>query len=347
MKKLQETEYMYGSARVRALENHIVGRERMNTLIEARSVNEVLTRLAEYGLTVKAEETAPGQKRSAQGTAQSAMQEQMLLDVLKEAYAEVEHSAPEPAVFAPFRYPYDCNNIKAAVKCRIRGIPADVMLFDFGTVPASDVERVLEEKHYDVYPPAMAAAIPAAEEAYAKSRDPQQIDAILDAACYADMLAVFTEAGNPVLIDWLRAKIDLTNLMICLRIIRMRRGTIGRMFLQNSLLPGGTWGKEFFLAAYDGGEDALWASLPKTRYAHLGEAAARSDKSLSAVERIADDEWMALVRQGAKVPFGAPVLGGYLIGCEVSVKNIRIILAAKEAGLDKAVIRGRVRESYV
>ena len=45
--------------------------------------------------------------------------------------------------------------------------------------------------------------------------------------------------------------------------------------------------------------------------------------------------------------FGAAVVGGYLVGCETSVKNIRIILAAKDAGLAPDVIRERIRVSYV
>lgn len=333
MKKLQETEYMYGSARIRAMENRMVGRERVNTLIEARSRDEVLARLAEYGLS---------DKTDGEGSTEA-----MLLTLLREAYADVEDAAPEAAVFTPFRYPYDCNNVKAAIKCRIREIDPGDMLFDFGSVPASAVMTALDEKKYGVFPPRMAAAIPAACEAYAKSRDPQQIDAILDAACYADMLAAFTDAGNPTLVDWLRAKIDLTNTMICLRIIRMARGEVGRMFLSDSLLPGGTLPESLFLTAYDGDEEALWASLARTRYEKPVERIALTDGSLSAIERCVDDAWMELVRAGARVPFGAPVLGGYLIGTETAVKNIRIILASKEAGLDKAVIRERVRESYV
>ena len=46
MKRLKETEYMYAAARVRALENRLVGRERIDALIEARSADEVLSRLS-------------------------------------------------------------------------------------------------------------------------------------------------------------------------------------------------------------------------------------------------------------------------------------------------------------
>ena len=53
------------------------------------------------------------------------------------------------------------------------------------------------------------------------------------------------------------------------------------------------------------------------------------------------------MREGARVSFGAEVPAGYLVGVETSVKNIRIILAAKDAGLSSDVLRERIRESYV
>ena len=58
MKRLKETEYMYAAARVRALENRLVGRERIDALMDARSADEVLARLSEYGLTVPSDEGA-------------------------------------------------------------------------------------------------------------------------------------------------------------------------------------------------------------------------------------------------------------------------------------------------
>ena len=84
MKRLQPTEYMYASARMRALENRLVGRERMELLIDARSSEEVMDRLAEFGLSpaeMDGETTA-----LPLGDAQSRAREGMLLAVLREAY---------------------------------------------------------------------------------------------------------------------------------------------------------------------------------------------------------------------------------------------------------------------
>ena len=342
MKKLQPTEYTYASARIRALENRMVGRERMEQLVEARTSDEVMDRLAEYGLTPPDSEPDV----SALGEARSAAREGMLLAVLRKAYDEVESSVPDPAVFRYFRYPYDCNNLKAAIKCGIRGISAADMLFDFGTVPADEVEELVREGKHERFPAAMASAIPVAKEAYDKTGDPRRIDTILDRACYEDMMAAATATGEATLLGWLRARIDLTNILITLRILRMNMATVGGGFLKESLLPGGTLRTDFFDFAYDTGEERLWGALKRTPYEKLARGEGQS-RSLSSVEKDADDLYMEQVRKDARVPFGAPVVGGYLVGWEVAVKNIRIILAAKDAELNSAVIRERIRLNYV
>ena len=341
MKKLQPTEYTYASARIRSLENRIVGRERMEILMESRSVEEVMDRLAEYGYALE-ETDAP----LAKGEAVSAARETMLLAALREAFSEVEQAVPDPAVFRYLRYPYDCNNIKAAIKCGVRGISAVELLFDFGTVPADRVETLLREEKYEAFPPALAAAIPAAKDAYDRTSDPRRIDTVLDKACYADMLSAAEGGGDATLLSWLKAKIDLTNILTTLRILRMGMRDVGGAFLEETLIGGGTLEVSFFTKVYGEGEAHLWEALSPTAYYRL--AFVEGDpRPLSAVEKACDDLYMTLVREGARIPFGAPVAGGYLIGCETAAKNIRIVLAAKEAGLDTSVLRERVRLSYV
>ena len=344
MKKLQATEYAYASARIRAMENRLVGRERVDVLIDLKSSEDVMAKLSEYGVlpAAEGEGSAP-----ASTEAWGNKREETLTSILRTACDEVYEAVPEPGFFAWFRYPYDCNNIKTVIKCHIRGIdPAD-MLFDFGTVSAEETVRLLTEGKCDAFPEAMAAAIGEAKDAYAKTNDPQQIDAILDKACYADMLTSAKASGNETILSWLIAKIDLVNIMMCLRILRMKRGETGKIFMDTCLLEGGSLPLAFFDAAYEGGEEMLWSGLYSGKYGRFVSAVEKTDKAVSAIERCVDNYWMYLVREGARVPFGAEVAGGYLIGSEVSVKNIRIILAAKDAKLSSDVLRDRIRDSYV
>jgi V/A-type H+-transporting ATPase subunit C len=333
---------MYASARIRSLENRLVGRERMEVLIEARTSEEIMDRLAEYG--IKPSESADG--TAPVGEAISAAREGMLLTILREAFDEVEHAVPDPTLFRYLRYPYDCNNIKAAIKCAIRGIDAGDMLFDFGTVPADKVEDMIREGNYEALPPALAAAIPEARAAFDRTGDPRRIDTVLDRACYADMAAAAEATGDETLISWMQVKIDLTNILTTLRILRMGMGSVGEAFLEEALLTGGSLGMKFFTDAYENGEAGLWDALSPTAYYRLARVEG-DPRPLYAVEKACDDLYMDKVREGARIPFGAPVAGGYLVGCETSVKNIRILLAAKDAELNIDVIRERMRVSYV
>lgn len=344
-KPLQETEYAYAAARVRALEGRLVGRERLNELIEAKTTADVLAKLIEFGV-LPPEETSSGAEETAAPAADDPM-EAALLSVLREAYRDVEAAVPDAAVFRWFRYPYDCNNVKVAMKCRIREIRPDGMLFDFGTVPAEDVPDAVIASDYAAFPPAMAAAAPRAWAAYAKTADPCKIDAILDRACYEDMLANAGESRDPTLIGWLRAKIDLVNIMICVRIIRMKRGDVGLDFMKETLLLGGTLDANFFETAYAGGENELWRALRHTDYTAVAAAVGHTDGSLARIEACLDDHAMQLAREGSRTAFGAAVPAGYLLECETSVKNLRILWAGKNAALPAESIRERMRMSYV
>lgn len=344
MRKQQATEYMYASARLSALENRMVGRERINALLEAKGRTEVMAKLHEFGEAYRL--SLPTDGAGIDGNAVSVATEEMLSGLLKTAFAEVNEAVPDATVYRHFAYPYDCNNVKALLKCSIRGADPEGILFDFGSVSAEALQTAVREGKYDLLPPAMAQGVAEAKEAYAKTGDPQLIDAILDRACYADMLASAEASGSEVLLRWVKTKIDLVNVMICLRILRMKRGDTGKRFMNQALLSGGYLDQSFFETAYASGEDALWQGLVG-RYYSFTKAAHATDLSLSAVEKCADDYYMRVVREDARVPFGVEIAGGYLIGCETAVKNIRIILAGKDAGLSADVIRERVRESYV
>jgi hypothetical protein len=65
------------------------------------------------------------------------------------------------------------------------------------------------------------------------------VDLILDRACYADMLCAAQTAENDYVLRLVRAKIDLTNLNIAIRILRMNSGEAGKALLRDALLFGG------------------------------------------------------------------------------------------------------------
>lgn len=334
--KDRSTEYMYGSARVRAMENGIIGNSRLRALIDSRSLSDALEKLSSFGLKLD---------RREDGAVIGA--DTALAEILRTAYTEICEMYPDTNVFEWLRYPYDCNNLKLAIKCRIRNLSADELMFGFGSVGAAATIDSVFSGDYTAFPKNMAEAAALATDEYSRTRDPRVIDTLIDRACYSDMLECAMESGEAVFVNWVKTKIDLTNIMTTLRMMRMNNTVGGRIFLEGALLPNGEIPTSDLLAAYDDGEETLFYQLSVGKYSGLAADMKKTDASLSSLERCCDNYYMNLIKAVKWMPFGAPLLAAYLIAREYEVKNIRIILAAKDAGLGADVIFERLRESYV
>lgn len=312
-------DYLYLSARMRAKEMGIVGKERLARLA-AMSGEEICATLSSEG-----------------GWPAGATREEALVAMLREAFALLA-DAPDPTVFAFLRYPYDCHNLKTALKCHILSRDPAPLYLDVGTVPVSELDG-LPASVPPSLPAHMREATVAAYNAFLQNNDPREIDFLLDAACFADMV---DSCKLPLARELVRARAEMTNLRSCRRLLLMQAGELGERMLSRALVPGGESAPDTLLALYRGGEEAFFAYTAKSAYAGVF-----ATDEPAAIDRAADDRYLALAREGARVPFGAEVVIGYLVGVEYAVKNLRILLVAKEAGEDAETLTGRLRESYV
>ena len=329
-------DYLFGSANIRTLENAIIGRERIEKLLNTKTIDEAWSLLSDWGVNVlrSSEDGKP-------------LREETLLGILKGAYDRVSELAPDSEALRLWLYPYDCNNLKAAQQAFIRGIDPASMLFDFGTACASDVVKMVAAGNYEGLPANMQAAATVAMDEYAKTKNPQVIDLILDKACWRDMLDCAKASGEAFVIRLVQTRIDLLNAMMALRILRMKSGEVGKVLFAEAFLEGGTLSQEGLSDCLTSGEEALWAFLRYTSYARFAQDFAKSDGALSTAEKLADNFWMSLVLENKFIPMGLEVMVAFLAAHEYEVKNLRILLSGKEAGIATATIRERIRDSYV
>lgn len=325
-------EYMYSSARIRALETKIASKDRMWHLADADGAEAVMAQLSDFGFETVRENG-------------SVLREQTLESVLKAGYAEVASMECADAVRF-LRYQYDANNIKAIIKCASRGISPDRMLLELGNVTIDDAKRAFEDKDYSVYPTNMAAAIPEAEEAFAATANPQKIDFIIDRACFTDIYSAADASGIELARKLATVKIDLVNIMITLRIMRMNLGSTAEGVLSEAYIDGGSRRLDFYLEALASGEEGFAAELGKGDYESIAAAILDGD-SLSLIEKKADNLWMETAKGAKRITFGAEIAIGYIAAIEYEVKNVRIILAGKDACLPPDTIKERLRECYV
>ena len=325
---------LFESARLSILEMRMIGRERMERLLEAEDVECCVRMLSEYGV---------GIKRDADGTF---LREETLSARLREVYAELFSEEKSPKFLTLWLYPYDCNNLKLAIKCGQRGIDCRDMLFDCGTVDAGKLLDMVSCRRYEELPERLAAAAEEASAQLAKVGDPQVVDFLLDRACYELMTKTARESGSEFVISLLRTKVDLTNLTVCIRLMRMTGAERVQRLLEQVYLPGGSFSLEELAALCIGGEEQLWQSLRKSDYAAFAQGLG-VESSLSRIELAADNCLIDMLKAGRQASFGAEMLIGYLLGSEYEVRNLRILLSGIEIGLPKAALRERIRNSYV
>ncbi len=325
-------DYLYGSARVRVLENRLLGSTKTAALAEEKNIEGVWRRLREYGVEPVTDKDG------------SPLREATLSALLSRAYAEIGEMFPEDRLLALWRYPYDCNNVKAAIKAFVRGVDPHSMMIEVGSVAPEQVISMVASGNFAGLPPKMSAAAAASMERFAKSRDPQTVDLLLDRACYADMTDA--AASNAFVRELVRCKLDLTDLLILIRVLRMQSGELGAVLLRDAWLEGGSFDIAFAEMYYRLGEEALWAQLRRGAYAVFADAAGEG-KSLAAVECAADNCLMERLREVKYVSFGAEVPTAYLLATEYEVRNLRILLAGKEAGVSPESLREELRKSYV
>lgn len=323
--KYTESDYIYGSTRVRAIENRAVGSERINRAAEQRSLSDALRILEEGGLRL------------------SSGGDDALSALVCDAYRVLGEVAPDPTVFLPLRYIYDCHNIKSVIKASLRGENASDILIPVGTCDTSALISMGRERVFEGLPEHMNAAVPDAYERYYHSSDPREIDFTLDRACFDDMSDAAKASGCPFMLEYVNIRADMTNLLTAVRLLRINADAtlFGRVFVD-----GGRLGQDFFKPTFavedkKEAEASLYASLSRTVYNRLGLS---PSDSLTRIERAVENTRLSFVlsRRAGEL-YGAATLCGYVQNREVEAQNIRIVIAGREADLPPEIIKERLR----
>ena len=324
--KVRDEDYIYASARAKAREASFMGADGMTRLAAMRDYDAALRFLAENGFELV---------RDNEGHADV---EAMLDGYLERAYALVGESVPDIDVFAFLRYGYDCHNLKSAIKAEFRNEDFGRLYMALGRYSQKEIEDMVAKRDFAKLPTEMGKAAKEAIALYAATKDPQQIDILLDKACYRDMLKTAEGYEKKSFTALVKMKIDLVNLLTYMRLIRMGQGaaeSFGSFYLE-----GGSLTLSWFTSAIKEGKERAARSLAGGIFAPL---ASFDSTSLAILEKRADDIYIASVKKEAFATFGAEVIASFWVKREFEAKNIRIILAAKKAGLDSGLIEERLR----
>lgn len=305
------SDYIFPCVVVRSKEVELLNREEILKLLELDSVQDIMNVLAEHGYGDGKELENP---REFEG---------ILSKNLEETYETVYSTIPDEKELNFFKYPNDYHNLKVLLKAEFLETDARDLMIDSGTIPADQMEEMLRRRDFTQMTVEMRTAVDEAIELFAKSRDPQEIDIRLDKACYKDMLTDAEESGNQFLKEYVMQRIDLLNIDA---FVRLKEVGKPRTFFKRVFLEGGNLD-----------ENAI----------EQRAALIVNEVGVSGVEKYLDNQKMEYVKDALYVPFGIEPIVGYLQAKESEVMNLRMILTGKISGMDDALIRERLRDTYV
>lgn len=330
--RIKDVDYLGVSARVRAMENDLVTRERMEQLLEARTNEDAAKLLQEWGYP-ELDASHPEQMDAALAAAREA------------TLSDLATSVPDPRYLDIFRIKYDYHNVKAVLKAQAMDTDPTSMLMDGGRVPKEELMAAVKEGNMDFLPSCLADGAAAAKEVLDTTRDPQLCDIILDRWCYHDMNLVAQETESAFLLGYVKAQIDGANLRSLVRALRMGKNAD---FLETILFEGGDVDEASILkvaAAGGAGLADLYSPTLLVDAAEIGGTALQGGP-LTDFERACDDALTEYLSGAQLKPFGEEPVLGFLAAKEMEYTNLRILLLGRGADLQADVIRARLRASY-
>lgn len=333
---MSNMKYVQAVPRIRAIENKLLDRAKVERLVESNSAEEAFKIL---------QETSYG---SLMGNAKIPEDYEIVLsEELKRLYSFMYEVAPEKELIDIMAVKYDYHNIKVLLKGKTLNKDFSELLIPIGTIRIYDLKNSVLNEDYTDISPIIKEAIEKAKECFQEEKDPQKIDVILDKYMYKDMVSRAENLKEPYLIKFIKINIDLINLKTLLRVKKQNKS---RKFLEEVFLQGGTLKREELIEMYSGTVENISIKLQHSDYIHIiksGIEEYMQTKSLNILERLSDDFIMDFIKNSKYVSFGIEPLLAYIFAKENEIKVVRIIMVGKLNNIHADLIRGRLRDIYV
>ncbi len=335
MAKRKIEEYTFADAYICSFVKNLMNKQDMARLASCKDLDAAESILQEFGYS------EPREVREGDIEAFIRREKNKLFDLIYETIPRWED-------LSMLLYPYDYHNVKVCLKSEILGLPpTEDLLISTGDFDWKQMVAMVRDRNYAFMPVDMKNAIIEATDLFGRGGDPQEIDIILDKACYKQMIDAAEASGEEFLIGFIRLQIDVVNLKT---FVRLRQ--IGKpwSFFQKVFLTGGNISEPFFISGY---EEAYGQLADKLDVYGLKEPMAEGGREIKETgdfalfEKLCDNKLMEYCKGAKYQSFGVVPIAGYWYGKEIEIDNLRIILTGILIGSSAEQIGERLREPYV
>ncbi len=335
MGKHRSNAYQYPCAVIRGNELTLLTASDLNRVADAGSIQAAMTILHEFGYGDGKELSNPRAFEAVLAAEQQRVSE-LVLSVI-----------PEKEELAFLQFPTDYHNAKVILKAEALGTdPADYLL-EGGRVDGMELAAMVKERNFMFAPPALRDAILDTVEVYGKNRDPQEIDILLDRACYMEMLKEAVAADNDFVTGYVKLLIDILNVQTFVRVKQIGKPA---EFLAKVFLEGGKIDLTTLTELYGEGYQQIGEKLDLYGFGEVvsrGAAEAAEGGSFALMEKLCDNLKVRYAKGAQFITAGIEPIAAFYVAKEMELKNLRMVLTGKLVGIPEETLKERLREAYV
>lgn len=326
-----DTRYTSAVARVRALESKMLYQSTLIRLLKTNGTAEMLKVLMDtyYNRCLHESEDRAFEKA--------------LDNELQESLKLIHAIDPDPVWTDMWRWRYDAHNIKVMLKSAYteKGLPE--YLIPYGIIEPKSLFDAINENNLLRLPSSLKNAVESIKGDNGVQMGTDNIDLMIDRSLYSYFIKKANGSKNIFLIHLTQMLIDFINIRAFLRIKRIK--TLGKLF-HKAFIYGGKIKKEQFITQEDkDSEEFIKSIIEKGLYKELKGYI--NMNNLAMLEAAMDNYIIKYLRQTRQRAFGVEPLIGYILAKEIEIKNLRLLYIGKENMMDEAVLKERLRESYV
>ncbi len=324
-----QSSYPFASARVKALEPKLITKEKLTRLIEAKDYETALRQLVEFGYGQSAADV-----------------DAMIQKELEETDALLSALSPSDVFTRIVRAGRDYYNLKVIIKLLMRDLPIDSMPLTSGNISVDTLRRAITENNYYELPDNMTDALKYIDKQFAVAADPSVIGVALDRAYAKEIRDLVAQMKNELVTEYFTVYFDLSNI---LALLRVRAAGAPKETFDRAFLKGGRIEKRTLLDAFDLPNESVLAAAGRGGYTAILSGAFDDylkTGSLYMLEKKRDDTLLALLREQRHDMFGIGPLFGYYIAKQREAEAVRMVMTAKQGGIDANVVTKRLKEMY-
>ncbi|WFA08461.1 V-type ATP synthase subunit C [Tissierella sp. Yu-01] len=333
---MDRMDFVQGVTRTRVLETRLLSRTRIDRMIEARDIDEVLKVLNETEYS-----------NSLAGITRGEEYEKVLSNELNRVYELMREITKDQIVVDILALKYDYHNLKVMIKEKEANKDLSDLYVSLGTTDYKDIKSEFLHGNLNGIKPEFKDAIEAVLKDLEETKDPQRIDIIMDRYYYEHLYNMAKETKIDLFINYVKDMIDFINIKSSIRLKKQGKDI---RFFEDVILPNGNIDKETILFTLNDNIDNMILKFKNSKISSgliKGLESYKETNRLTDLEKYMDDYLMELNKPSKYIHFGPEPIFSYIVAKETEIKTLRIIMVSKLNNLSPDVIRERVRDLYV